>query len=139
MDKLLLSIFPQDVVSIVLYHVKREVSASKIQSSWRRYSCFSHAARREWKRVLSNIGEVAHRRLIPYSLVRREWRMEAENWAVADEWCVNRIVLEAEDEGLWGEKREMLSERISERISRVHPSGGRCLLPWKKARCSEFG
>ena len=73
-----------------------------IQRSWLRHSLYGHARKSEWSELRSHLIETgAWPLLVPYPLIRREWRSEPRSW-----WLVNpqdvAIILVEVHEGLWG-------------------------------------
>ena len=102
--RLLCEHLPADVVECVVHHARRDASARAVQARWRRVSSVGHARRPGWSDVRQCLGEDAWRRLVPYELVRREWRREARSWRGASRDAIDAIVAETR-EGLWGRSR----------------------------------
>lgn len=88
---------PTEVQDLILEHR----AALLVQHTWLRWSRYRHARREAWRRVRDRLGVNLWRRVIPFSLVRREWRLEPDSWAIADANVLQEIIEETRL-GLWG-------------------------------------
>ena len=87
---------PTDACTLVVHHMASTI----IQLRWLAHTHFRHARQRIWPPVrvfLDAMGVYATLR--HYSMVRREWRTEAESWLVVRDAAT---IIEECRTGLWG-------------------------------------
>jgi len=97
-----------DALPIELRELIQEHSAAlTIQQTWLRYNMLGHASKPGWTKVRQHLGEHLWRLLIPYEMVRREWRQERESWLQTEMYIIEEIIWEAEKFGMWGQKHSM--------------------------------
>jgi hypothetical protein len=87
---------PNEIWDLIYSHK----AASIVQRYWLRYSLFGHSRKEDWSTIRNHLKRKhLWPTLIKYSMVRREWRTEAESWLYSQD--VEIIKKEAE-EGMWG-------------------------------------
>ena len=87
---------PDDILTLI----SEILHAMHIQRAYRAWIACGHARREGWKRLRTHLGRVIVD-LEPFSMVRREWRIEAGSWLSIG--CDDLgIILKECAHGLWG-------------------------------------